>query len=656
MRIYPYTYVMAYSQGSLENGTVTNNSREDRELFNSIADDISRYFYLKTLQSNNPSPARQQFMPQVVPFDPGINHFQPVIGRERSQSAERCALAHAGTSRHHASVGGPRRTRSMGTAPSVLVKSPLSDGNVVSTTCNCNEKLITSNDGIKLFIPKGAIKEGDSVTIAITAGFCGRFTIPSNCQIDVVSPYYWIGVSGSYQFCKPIEVEFEHYGACDPSHYQLLCCEDDDESYTMRPVDYELSFTVRDEISFCTFYTATFCSYCLFHHFNDHATNRIGAFILRPEKYQSLNHFTIEIWFSFVTSYCIKRNEESYRKKGMVLDCSYMFEASTDKCSSSYIALKYVHSGDGWYVSHSRSMEIQTKLINFYNFYTDVEELLAHEEMTLFPPRFILNVVKVSEYSTNLVTDLDITIILHSAKGIESMITHYNVHLHSTMSPISNVAIAKGDSRSEHHCSDRNPPNHTELMKYCAKVSINWKAVALQLGISEDKIDVIGVDHLHNAEAKCSAVFKIWLQTNKSPCWCRFMRALDKAGLNQAAEEVQKDALEPSVNAMASLAITEGNLNINQCMPDMSELVRYLIDIPDRDLVFFITRLLPKESAIKVITDIRRVDETKQYKIEKISEAFLREGDPSWIKVHRALIEARCSDLADIIESCFLPV
>ena len=296
---------------------------------------------------------------------------------------------------------------------------------------------------LKLTIPKGAIKDGDLIKFYIATNLYGPFVLPLKCQANVVSPYYWIGINGTYLFQKPIQVEFEHYGACDTSHYQLLCCEDDDESYTMKPVDYELSFTVRDEISFCTFYTDTFCSYCLFHHFDDPVTNRIGAFILKPKKYELINHFTIEIWFSFVTSYCIKRNQESYTKKGMVLDLNYVFEASTDKYSSSYIALKYIQSGDGWCVSHSRSMEIQTKLINFYNFYTDVEELLAHEEMTLFPPRFILNVVKVSEYSTNLVTDLDITIILHSTKGIESMITHYNVRLHSTMSPISNVAISK---------------------------------------------------------------------------------------------------------------------------------------------------------------------------------------------------------------------
>ena len=41
------------------------------------------------------------------------------------------------------------------------------------------------------------------------------------------------------------------------NHYQLLCCEDDDESYTMQPVDCELSFSVRDNISWCTFYTTT---------------------------------------------------------------------------------------------------------------------------------------------------------------------------------------------------------------------------------------------------------------------------------------------------------------------------------------------------------------------------------------------------------------
>ena len=37
----------------------------------------------------------------------------------------------------------------------------------------------------------------------------------------------------------------------DPSHYQLLCCKDDDKSYTMQPVDYSLRFKVQGDVSWC---------------------------------------------------------------------------------------------------------------------------------------------------------------------------------------------------------------------------------------------------------------------------------------------------------------------------------------------------------------------------------------------------------------------
>ena len=442
----------------------------------------------------------------------------------------------------------------------------------MSITCDCNEKMITSKDGVTLFIPEGAIKEGDSVTFSIATGFCGPFIIPTNRRTDVISPYYWIGVT-EYHFHKPVQVVFEHFGACDPSHYQLLCCEDDDKSYSMRPVDCELNFFVQ---GLCGFYTTDFCSYCLFHHADDPVINKIGAFLLKPENYRFLNQFTVEIWFSFTNSYCLRRNEELYTKKGMMLDTNFghSFEAVSDKDASSYFALNYVQSGDGWCIGHSRSMEIRTKEVNFYNFYNDVEELLAHEKYALFPPRFILNVVKKSKCTTDL--DTSITITLYKAEGekLDTIFHKLFVPIFDAISPIS-----KGNPK--HHCSDKNPPMH----------------------------------------------------------------ALDKAGLNKVAEEVKKDLLEPSVHAMASLHL----------LPNPCELVRYLIDIPDKDFIYFITRLLPKEGAIKVITDIRYGDKTKQDKIEKICKAFLIEKDPSWLKVHCALSETGCKNLADIVEACFLP-
>ena len=561
---------MAHSQGSPENETFTDNSGVDRDLLDSFSDSVLRVIgfsirflnssLLKLLQPDNPSPSWQQFMTQQAPFDSMVNDFRPVMGL-LSQSAERSAHASARTTQPCASDGGPRRTRPMGTAPSVLVESPLSDSSVMSTTCDCNEKLITSKDGITLSIPKGAIKKGDSVIFSIATDLFGPFTIPSNRQTDVVSPYIWI--CASYHFQKPIQVEFEHYGACDPSHYQLLCCEDDDESYTMRPVDHELRFSVREYISLCTFFTTHFCSYCLFHHSDDHVVNRIGTFLLKPEKCQYLHHFTVEIWFSFITTHCLRRNRELYTKKGMILDtnCSHSFEAASDKYTTSYFALKYVQSGDGWCIDHSRSTEIQTKEVNFYNFFKDVEDLSAHEENALFPPRFILNVVK-KPCSAELDTNITVTLYKDEGRKLDSIAYKLFVSTFDTSSHAS-----KSDSKL--HCSE--------------------------------------------------------------------------------------DILKPhdNANAVASLTIPEGNLKSKQCVPSMHKLVRYLMLIPDEDIIYFVTRLLPKESATKLIKDVIRSNRSREYTIEKICEAFLKEKDPSWMEVHRALRETGCSDLAGLIEISF---
>ena len=144
--------------------------------------------------------------------------------------------------------------------------------------CDHNGGVVTSEDGaVKLTIPNGAIMDGDLVMFYFVTCLYGPYAfkqhVESHCQHDLASPYYWIGVSESYQ----------HYAvvtACDPSHFQLLSCEDDDESFTMRPVDYALNFKIQDGISWCTFQTNHFCSYCLSHHcHHDHQVmTRIGAF------------------------------------------------------------------------------------------------------------------------------------------------------------------------------------------------------------------------------------------------------------------------------------------------------------------------------------------------------------------------------------------
>ena len=108
-----------------------------------------------------------------------------------------------------------------------------------SGSCDHNGGVLTSKYGdLLVTIPKGAIKEDDLVTLSLASDLYGPFILPSKHQSesDVVCPYYWIGVNELYHFQMPVQVEFEHFAvvtACDPSHIKLLCCEDDDESYTM---------------------------------------------------------------------------------------------------------------------------------------------------------------------------------------------------------------------------------------------------------------------------------------------------------------------------------------------------------------------------------------------------------------------------------------
>ena len=84
-------------------------------------------------------------------------------------------------------------------------KCPLS--HAVSGSCDHNGGVITSeHSDLKLTIPEGAIKEGDVVTFSIASDLYGPFVLPSKCQADLVSPYYWIGVSVSYHLINQFKL------------------------------------------------------------------------------------------------------------------------------------------------------------------------------------------------------------------------------------------------------------------------------------------------------------------------------------------------------------------------------------------------------------------------------------------------------------------
>ena len=104
-------------------------------------------------------------------------------------------------------------------------KCPIINSSVVlsTSTCDHNAAILSSTYGdIKIIVPEGAIKKGDEVKFDFATALFSPFEIATPNHFNLVSPYYWIGVSTSYCFLKEVEVLFEYFtnNPCyNPSHF-----------------------------------------------------------------------------------------------------------------------------------------------------------------------------------------------------------------------------------------------------------------------------------------------------------------------------------------------------------------------------------------------------------------------------------------------------
>ena len=427
----------------------------------------------------------------------------------------------------------------------------------------------------------------------------------------------------------------------------------------MQPVDYELSFKIHGGTFWCTFQAPQLCSYCLHHGCSDPMINKIGVYYLKPKNFQYLDFFAVEIWFSFPISHCSQRNRKLFSNRNMILDagCSYIFEASCEESSRSYFSLEYAEKVDGWQIDHSLSKKIPTKKVNFYKYYTNAAELEANEEDSSFSPRFIVNVVKNYDCTTNLNTNITITLCNNEDNPINSINFKLFVPLSVTTAQSPEPLTNTKDSNKRnsalpiigHHRCDHNKPKLTDLMKYTMKISVRWKEIALNLGIPDDQVSTINTNN-PNVEDKCFYMFKTWLDTTVLACWCHLIEALcaRDVSLQRVADEVKVH--------LKYCSTTVASPDINHEKDNLHELTMFLKDIPESKLKYFITHLLPKASAITVIKDIRCSRGIKEDSINRVCEEFLKQQDPSWTKIHRALKKAECDDLADCVEACFLPI
>ena len=209
------------------------------------------------------------------------------------------------------------------------------------------------------------------------------------------------------------------------------------------------------------------------------------------------------------------------------------------------------------------------------------------------------------------------------------------------------------------------------MSKYKTNISKRWK-VALNLGIPKDKVSTIDYNNL-DVEDNCYHMFDTWLDTTTSACWCQLIKALcaRDVGLQRVANEMKEHIMYDSASTTLSDEKELFLRDISECKLVANELKEhitydsanttlsdgkdekelFLRDIPQCKLNNIITCLLPKQSAINVIKDIKCNPGSKEDNIKKVYEEFLKQEDPSWAKIHRTLKEAECDDLAEIFEA-----
>ena len=96
------------------------------------------------------------------------------------------------------------------------------------------------------------------------------------------------------------------------------------------------------------------------------------------------------------------------------------------------------------------------------------------------------------------------------------------------------------------------------MVRYSDDIAANWRYVALQLGITENRIMVIDIDHQYTID-KCFEMFKTWLQISVNSCWCQFIQALYDVKLFSVAEKAKAHL---KLTGSSGIGMHEGNIRV----------------------------------------------------------------------------------------------
>lgn len=89
-----------------------------------------------------------------------------------------------------------------------------------------------------------------------------------------------------------------------------------------------------------------------------------------------------------------------------------------------------------------------------------------------------------------------------------------------------------------HGGHQKSRPTLKELVRYSSEITDHWKQVALELDLSEEKVDHID-ENYSNVQERCYRMFSTWLKLFAEPCWCQIVSAFEMTGLQSVAKQIR---------------------------------------------------------------------------------------------------------------------
>ena len=391
--------------------------------------------------------------------------------------------------------------------------------------------LAIGEHAVELVIPSGAIGYNDVIDIEISSSLNGQFIIPKGYR--PISTFVWI--KALYDLKKKLHLKIPHHAhvACKDDLSQLCVLKTckSDKIQVMHEITEGYKYDTED--SFCIYSSDNFCSVCLASKSLD-IPNRVRAYQILPEDYETLDKFTVEVLVCYDLPACKEKIVEQTRNDQKIIESSCRAPPAI-KRDDEILLLPFAAKHGDW-EAHPRIKTISEADLQFHK----LENLDFLEKEGSYPPRFLISVSCIA----NSMLYLSYEIILrrrnkYNICNCKWLYTDYlfcgfTLYVPRQKKCVENVTLYETLLETK--------PNMTDIFEIVIpNISAHWQNIGYNLGFGLNLIETLEKQNPTDYKKCCENLFKSWLQgQGHTPItWSTLLNAIGRTEeLRAAAEDI----------------------------------------------------------------------------------------------------------------------